>query len=159
MLEHSLLWKNPQPRPLEIPCSFAQAGTNYILPVHKLLCTQRCLQCMISCTQKLCIHVAIMHWSKYVGRNPLPDAVYKIQITNPQCLMSAIDTFNLLFFKAIPIPSCKSVQYWVPSPSYIVCFERAPLACVFVLVVTGLFFCFRTIGKISTMSEPKGNFT
>ena len=140
MLEHSLLWKNPQPRPLEIPCSFAQAGTNYILPVHKLLCTQRCLQCMISCTQKLCIHVAIMHWSKYVGRNPLPDAVYKIQITNPQCLMSAIDTFNLLFFKAIPIPSCKSVQYWVPSPSYIVCFERAPLACVFVLVVAGLFF-------------------
>ena len=54
--------------------------------------------------------------------------------------MSAIDTScNLLFFKAIPIPSCKSVQYWVPSPSYILCFERAPLACVFVLVVTGLF--------------------
>ena len=33
--------------------------------------------------------------------------------TNPQCLMSAIATFNTLFFKAIP---CKLVQYWVAMP-------------------------------------------
>ena len=50
--------------------------------------------------------------AKILAKTPLCQAVYKIQIrTNPQCLMSAIATFNSLFLKAI---LCKSVQYWVP---------------------------------------------
>ena len=50
--------------------------------------------------------------AKISAKTPLYQTAYKIQIrTNPQCLMSAITTFNLLFFKAMP---CKSVQYWVP---------------------------------------------
>ena len=85
-----------------------QAGTNYVLPVHKLSCTRRCLPCTV-------VHTKIVYSCRRRAleqqRNPLPGTVYKIQIrTNPQCLMSAVATFNLLLFKAIP---CKSVQYWV----------------------------------------------
>ena len=50
--------------------------------------------------------------AKISAKTPLFLVVYKIQIrTNPQCLMSAIATFNSLFFKAIPR---KPIQYWVP---------------------------------------------
>ena len=50
--------------------------------------------------------------AKISAKTPRCQPAYKIQIrTNPQCPMSAIATFNLLFPKAIP---CKSVQYWVP---------------------------------------------
>ena len=50
--------------------------------------------------------------AKISAKTPLCQAVYKIQIaTNPQCLMSAIATFNSLFLKVTP---CKSVQYLVP---------------------------------------------
>ena len=47
--------------------------------------------------------------AKISGKMPLFQAVYKKQIrANPQCLMSAIATFNSSFFKAIP---CKLVQF------------------------------------------------
>ena len=35
----------------------AQAGKNYILPVHELSCTRRCLQCTIMHTKTLGSHV------------------------------------------------------------------------------------------------------
>ena len=64
---------------------------------------KNCVLMFLSCTG-----------AKMSAKMPFCQTVYKIQIrTNPQCLMSAIATFNLLFFKAIP---CKSVQYWVPMP-------------------------------------------
>ena len=38
-----------------------QAGTNYILPIHELSCTQRCLQCTIMPTKIVysCRHCAL----------------------------------------------------------------------------------------------------
>ena len=111
-----------------------QAGTNYILPVHELSCTRRCLQCTI-------VHTKIVLMSSCTGaklsaKTSLCQAVYKIQIrTNPQCLMLAIVTFNLLFFEAIP---CKSVQYWVPMSKLHASFWDSSWH-VFVLVVAGPF--------------------
>ena len=63
--------------------------------------------------QKNCVLMSLScTGAKISAKTPLCQAVHKIQIrTYPQCLMSAIATFNSLFFKAIP---CKSVQYWVP---------------------------------------------
>ena len=64
--------------------------------------------------------------AKISAKTPLCQVVYKIQIrTNPQCLISTIDTFNSLFCKAIP---CKLVQYLVPM-CYMLRFERAPCMC------------------------------
>ena len=79
--------------------------------MHKLSCTQRCLQCMIVHT-KIVYSLPSCNGPKISAKTPLCQAVYNIQIrANPQCLMLAIATFNLLFFEEIP---CKSVQYWVP---------------------------------------------
>ena len=74
--------------------------------------------------------------AKISAKTPLCQAVFKIQIrTNPQCLMSTIATFKLLFFKAIP---CKSTQYWVPMSKLHASFLESSFH-VFVLVVAGPF--------------------
>ena len=64
-----------------------------------------------SYTQKLCTHVVIVHWSKYISRNPLPGCIQNTDKNQPSMSMSTIATFNYIFFKAMPY---KSVQYWVP---------------------------------------------
>ena len=66
-----------------------------------------------NCAQKNCVLMSLLcTGTKISTKTPIYQAVYKIQIrTNPQSFMSAMATFNLLFFKAVP---CKSVQYWVP---------------------------------------------
>ena len=85
-----------------------QTGTNSFYQctnfrVHKDFCSAHKTRVLMSST---------CTGAKISAKTPFCQAVYKIQIrTNPQCLMSAIATFNSLFFKAIP---CKSVQYWVP---------------------------------------------
>ena len=85
---------------------------------------------------------------------PLCQAVSKMQIrTNPQCLMWTIATSNSLFFKAIP---CKSVQYWVAMSKL-----HAPLwqSSLHVFLFWLRQDRFRTVKKISTMPEPKENYT
>ena len=85
-----------------------QTGTNSFYQctnfrVHKDFCSAHKTRVFMSLT---------CTGAKISAKTPLCQAVYKIQIrTNPQCLRSAIATFNSLFLKAIP---CKSVQYWVP---------------------------------------------
>ena len=83
--------------------------------------------------------------AKISTKMSLCQGVYKIQIrTNPQCLISAIATFNLLFFKAITF---KSVQYWVPIFRLDASFWESSLHVFFFWLWQG---CFRTIGKISS---------
>ena len=83
----------------------------------------------------------------------LCQTVYKIQIrTNPQCLMSAIVTLNLLFVKAIP---CKSVQYWVLMPKLHASFWESSLYMFLFWLQQG---SFRTVSKISAMPELKENY-
>ena len=116
------------------------------------------------CTKMFAVHDRahknrVLMLSSCTGANisieiPLYEAVCKIKIrTNPQCLMSAIATSNSLFFKAIP---CKLVQYWVPMSKLHAPFLQSSLH-VF------LFWLwqdrFRTFEKISTMPEPKENYT
>ena len=92
--------------------------------------------------------------AKISAKMPLCQAVYKLQIrTNPQYLMLDITTFNLLFFKAIP---CKSVQYWVPMSKLHASFWESSLH-VFLFWLWQSHF--RTVGKISTLLEPKENYT
>ena len=73
--------------------------------------------------------------AKISAKMPFCKAAYKIQIrTNPQRLMSAIATFNLLFFKAITF---KLVQYRVSMSKATYFVLRELLACVFIFVVAG----------------------
>ena len=131
-----------------------QAGTNYILPVHKLSCTWRCLQCTIVHTKIVYLCCCCAMEQKYQQKRPFYQAVYKTQIrTNPQCLLSAIATFNLLFFKAIP---CKLVWYWVPMSKLHASFWESSLHVFLFWLWQGHF---RTVGIISTILELKGNYT
>ena len=126
------------------PVSFSpvQAGTNYILPVHELSCTRRCLQCTI-------VHTKIVYWSKNISKNgPLPDCI-KMQVqTNPHCPMSAIVTFNSLFLKQYHV-SWSNIGFLCPS--YILRFERAPRMFLICLWQSR----FRTVDTISR----KENYT
>ena len=74
--------------------------------VHENVCSAR------SCTKNCELMLLLCTEPKIPSKMRLCQALYKMQIrTNPQCLMQAIATVSLLFFKAIP---CKSVQYWFP---------------------------------------------
>ena len=92
--------------------------------------------------------------AKISAKMPLCQAVYKIQIrTNPHCLMSAIATFNLLFFKAMP---CKLVQYWVTMSELHASFRESSLHVFLFLFWQNRY---RTVSKISMMLESKKNYT
>ena len=107
---------------------------------------------------KNCVIMSPLCTGANISAETLCQAVLKIQIrTNSQCLMSAIATFNSLFFKAIP---CKLVQYWVSMSKLHTSFWERSLH----VFKTFCFSCdrtirFRMISKISTMPEPKENYT
>ena len=92
--------------------------------------------------------------AKISAKMPFSKAAYKIQIrTNPQCLMTAIATFNSLFFKAITF---KLVQYGFLCPRLHTSFWESSLHVFLFWLWQGRF---RTVGKISAMLAPKENYT
>ena len=112
-------------------------------------------QCTIMHAHKNRVLMSLSCRGANISTETLCQAVYKIQIrTNPQCLTSAVPTFNSLFLKAVP---CKLVKYWVPMYKLHTLFWESSLhVFLFSLWQT---VPFRTISKISTMPKPKENYT
>ena len=93
---------------------------------------KRTFMCMkmfavLDCANKNRVLMLLCTGAKISAKTPFCQAVYKIQIrTNPQCLMSAIATFNSLFLKQYHV-SRSNIGFLCPS--YMLCFERAPCMC------------------------------